>query len=84
MFYRSATIPYGYKMNGSGTNYMICEQTAPIVREIFKQCGEGISNYAISRWLYDNHVYTPQQYALTGSVYRKPEEELKNMALFYN
>ena len=77
MFYRSATIPYGYKMNESGTNYIICEQTAPIVREIFKQCSKGISNYAISRWLYDNHVYTPQQYALSGSVYRKPEEELK-------
>lgn len=77
MFYRSATIPYGYKMNESGTNYIICEQTAPIVREIFKQCSKGISNYAISRWLYDNHVYTPQQYAWTGNVYRKPEEELK-------
>ena len=77
MFYRSATIPYGYKMNESGTNYIICEQTAPIVREIFKQCSKGISNYSISRWLYDNHVYTPQQFAWTGNVYRKPEEELK-------
>ncbi len=77
MFYRSATVPYGYKMNESGTNYIICEQTAPIVREIFKQCSQGISNYAISRWLYDNHVYTPQQYIWSGNVYKKPEEELK-------
>lgn len=77
MFYRSATVPYGYKMNESGTNYIICEQTAPIVREIFKQCSQGISNYAISRWLYDNHVYTSQQYIWSGNVYKKPEEELK-------
>ena len=77
MFYRSATVPYGYKMNESGTNYIICEQTAPIVWEIFKQCSQGISNYAISRWLYDNHVYTPQQYIWSGNVYKKPEEELK-------
>jgi len=77
VFYRTSAIPYGYKMNESGTNYVICEQTAPVVREIFKQCSKGISNYAISRWLYDNHIYTPQQYALTGNVYRMPEEELK-------
>lgn len=25
IFYRSSTIPYGYQMNESGTNYVICE-----------------------------------------------------------
>ena len=77
IFYRSSTIPYGYQMNESGTNYVICERTAPIVREIFRQCSQGISNYAISRWLYENYVQTPRQYMQTGSVYRKPEDELK-------
>lgn len=77
IFYRSATIPYGYQMNESGTNYVICEQTAPIVQEIFRQCSQGISNYTISRWLYKNCVQTPGQYIQTGSVYRKPEDELK-------
>lgn len=77
IFYRSATIPYGYQMNESGTNYVICKQTAPIVQEIFRQCSEGISNYTISRWLYQNHIQTPGQYVQSGSVYRKEADELK-------
>lgn len=77
IFYRSATIPYGYRMNESGTNYVICKQTAPIVQEIFRQCSEGISNYTISRWLYQNHIQTPGQYIQSGSVYRKGADELK-------
>ena len=77
IFYRSATIPYGYQMNESGTNYVICKQTAPIVQEIFRQCSEGISNYTISRWLYQNHIQTPGQYFQSGSVYRKEADELK-------
>lgn len=77
IFYRSATIPYGYQMNESGTNYVICKQTAPIVQEIFRQCSQGISNYAISRWLYQNHIQTPGQYIHSGSVYRKEDDELK-------
>ena len=77
IFYRSATIPYGYQMNESGTNYVICKQTAPIVQEIFRQCSEGISNYTISRWLYQNHIQTPGQYIQSGSVYRKEADELK-------
>ena len=77
IFYRSATIPYGYQMNESGTNYIICKQTAPIVQEIFRQCSEGISNYTISRWLYQNHIQTPGQYFQSGSVYRKEADELK-------
>ena len=77
IFYRSATIPYGYQMNESGTNYVICKQTAPIVQEIFRQCSEGISNYTISRWLYQNHIQTPGQYIQAGSVYRKEADELK-------
>lgn len=81
MFYRSATIPYGYQMNGSGTNYIICEQTAPIVREIFSQYSQGISGYTICRWLYENHVQTPKQYAQSGNVYRQPEDELKSWHL---
>lgn len=76
IFYRSATIPYGYQMNESGTNYVICKQTAPIVQEIFRQCSEGISNYTISRWLYQNHIQTPGQYVQSGSVYRKEADEL--------
>jgi DNA invertase Pin-like site-specific DNA recombinase len=77
IFYRSATIPYGYQMNESGTNYVICKQTAPIVQEIFRQCSEGISKYTISRWLYQNHIQTPGQYFQSGSVYRKEADELK-------
>ena len=77
IFYRSATIPYGYRMDENGTNYMICEQTAPIVREIFRQYRQGISSYTICRWLYENNIQTPKQYIQSGCVYRKPEDELK-------
>lgn len=77
IFYRSSIVPYGYQMDESGTNYTICEQTAPIVREIFRQCSQGISNYAISEWLYKNHIQTPRQYIQSGSVYRKEEDGLK-------
>jgi len=76
-FYRSPVIPYGYRMNEGGTNYIICEQTAPIVKEIFRQCSRGKSIYAISRWLYENRIQTPQQYLQSGSVYQEPQRELK-------
>lgn len=78
MFYRTATIPYGYQMNENGTNYKICEQTAPIVREIFRQYSQGVSCYTICKWLYENHVQTPKQYVQSGNVYRNPGEELKS------
>ncbi|MCM1236746.1 MAG: recombinase family protein, partial [Ruminococcus flavefaciens] len=78
IFYRTTTIPYGYQMNESGTNYRICEQTAPIVREIFRQYSQGISSYTICKWLYENHVQTPKQYVQSGNVYRNPEDELKS------
>lgn len=77
IFYRSSTVPYGYQMNESGTNYVICEQTAPIVREIFRQYSQGVSCYTICRWLYQNYVQTPGQYIQSGSVYRTQEDELK-------
>lgn len=77
VFYRSAVIPYGYQMNKSGTNYIVCKQTAPIIKEIFKQYSEGISNYKISQWLYSNNIQTPQQYRQSGKVYQKSKDKLK-------
>lgn len=73
MFYRSAKIPYGYKMDQDNNNYCIDEPAATIVREIFSQYVRGVSRYAIRVWLYDNHVVTPFQYIQTGSVYEKDE-----------
>lgn len=77
IFYRSTAVPYGYKMNESGTNYIICGQTAPVVREIFRQYSQGVSCYTICKWLYQNNVQTPGQYIKSRNVYRTPEDELK-------
>lgn len=77
IFYRSAIIPYGYQINENGTNYIVCGQTAPVVREIFRQCSQGISIYAISRWLYENYIQTPRQYIQSGSVYQNNKDKLK-------
>lgn len=77
IFYRSASIPYGYQMNEDNKNYCIEENTAAIIREIFLRYDQGQSRYAISRWLYENAVLTPTQYRKKGYIYQKEEDELK-------
>lgn len=77
IFYRSTTIPYGYRMNGTSTNYSIDEPTAEIVREMFSQYGSGASKGAIRRYLYENKVLTPRQYGEKGQVYGVDEGETK-------
>lgn len=76
-FYRSSTIPYGYRMDTDGTNYCINDDAAAVVREIFRKYHEGCSNYAISMWLYENGVLTPKQCNEKGHVYRQEGDILK-------
>lgn len=76
LFYRSSTIPYGYKMDQNNENYCIDEPAANIIREIFRQYTDGVSKYAICQWLLENRVLTPKQHNLTGSVYQRDGDEL--------
>lgn len=76
VFYRSSTIPYGYKMDQNNENYCIDEPAANIIREIFQQYTDGGSKYAICQWLHENRVLTPKQHNLTGSIYQRDGDEL--------
>lgn len=76
-FYHWGTIPYGYKMNESGTNYCVDEQAAVVVKEIFSRYGTGDTRYKIIRWLYQSRISPPQQYRRTGKVRQADDIELK-------
>lgn len=77
IFYRSSTIPYGYKMDENNENYCIDEASAEIVKIIFRKYHEGYSKYAISIWLYEHNILTPRQYSQTGHVYCGEEDVLR-------
>lgn len=77
IFYRSATLPYGYKMDKDNRNYCIDEPAAEIVREIFFLYARGTSKYAICQYLYENKILTPRQYRQTGRIRQGAEDELK-------
>lgn len=77
VFYRSSTLPYGYKMDQAGKNYCIDEPAAEIVREIFAQYRKGTSKYVICQQLFEWQVLTPAQYRKTGRVFRGDGDELK-------
>lgn len=77
IFYRSATIPYGYKMDIHKENYCIDEAPASIVKEIFLQYHHGESRYAICMWLYNHGVLTPAQYSEKKHVYQQEGDLLK-------
>lgn len=77
MFYRSSTIPYGYKMDESNENYCIDEPAAEIVRQIFRRYSQGTSKYELCRQLYQNNVLTPSQYSQTGRIFKSSEDTLK-------
>lgn len=77
VFYRSSTIPYGYKMDESNENYCIDEPAADIVRQIFRLYSQGISRYELCRQLYQNDILTPAQYRQTGRIFKSPEDTLK-------
>lgn len=76
-FYHWGTIPYGYKMNESGTNYCVDEQAATVVKEIFSRYGMGDTRHKIIRWLYQSRISPPQQYRRTGKVSQADDVELK-------
>lgn len=77
IFYRSATLPYGYKMDEDNKNYCIDEPAAEIVREIFSLYARGTSQYAICQYLHQNKILTPKQYRQTGRIRQCAEDELK-------
>lgn len=77
VFYRSATLPYGYKMDEEGKSYCIDEPAAEIVREIFALYQKGTSRYAICQHLFENGVLTPAQYRKTGRIFQGEGDELK-------
>lgn len=77
IFYRSATIPYGYKMNEENTNYIVCRETAEVVKEIYMQYEKGVSKYSICKFLYEKNIMTPRQYNQTGRVHREADDEVK-------
>lgn len=81
MFYRSATIPYGYKMDLEGGNYSVDEPAAAVVREIFTQYCQGTSKYMICQMLYEKHVLTPAQYRQTGRVCQNETDNQKTWNL---
>lgn len=81
IFYRSATVPYGYKMNESGDGYVEDVPAAEIVKRIFKEYQQGHSMHEISRSLERDHIATPKQYCSTGRIWGEQNNEMNHWQL---
>lgn len=73
-FYRSAILPYGYRMEPGENVYQIDEPAANIIKEIFRCYLNGMSRCAISSFLYEKRIATPKQYANSGKLWQEKEE----------
>ncbi len=61
--------PYGYLLSGDKRHpYVIDEETAPIVREIFDLREQGMAILAIARYMDEKGYLTPHQYALQKGI----------------
>lgn len=72
-FYRTAIIPYGYKMGTS--EYEIDEQAATVVRRIFQEFISGDSVYHICTVFNDEGIASPKEYARNKLLYLKERVE---------
>ncbi len=68
-FYRTAIIPYGYKMGASV--YEIDEQAAAVVRRIFRSFASGDTVYHICAILNNEGIATPKEYTTNKLLYSK-------------
>lgn len=68
-FYRTAIIPYGYRMGASV--YEIDEQAAAVVRRIFCSFASGDTVYHICAVLNNEGVASPKEYATNKLLYSK-------------
>ena len=66
VFYRSAAIPYGYRMEQG--NYVPDELTEPYIRMIFEEYGNGVSKYEIVQRFAELNLSPPKKYRETGLV----------------
>lgn len=81
IFYRTAKIPYGYKMKEDNSNYCIDEPAAAIIKIIFNMFYEGQSLNAIQRYMSVNIVSPPKQYEKTRRVNQSESDEKKIWSL---
>lgn len=66
IFYRSSTIPYGYRMEQD--NYAPDGNSAPYVRMIFEKYRTGVSKYEIVQMLAAMNIFPPKKYREAGVV----------------
>lgn len=76
IFYRTATIPYGYKMD-KNSNYTIDEAAADIIKKIFEWYQNGKSKYTICNLLNELQIMPPKQYKESKRIYRNEQDKIK-------
>ena len=78
--FTGANAPYGYKVDETDPlrHYIVDEQAAEVVRDIFRMASEGKSLRNISRILQERNISIPGQYLKTGHLYQEPGDEIKN------
>lgn len=72
--YCGGDAPYGYKRvkNAEGLSITVPDKiTAPYVKMIFEQFVSGDSYMKITKWLNDNKLSAPRDYARTGLLFRE-------------
>lgn len=72
-FYRTAIIPYGYKMGVS--EYEIDEQAASVVRRIFNSFVSGDTVYQICAFLNKEGIASPKDYTTNKLLYSKENSD---------
>lgn len=76
IFYRTSTIPYGYKMDENNRRYDVDEPAATVVRQMFRWCAEGKTCYMIKQMLTEKGVNTPSQYKKKKKIYRDEQDQI--------
>ena len=71
--FRNRNLPYGYLWNGDKTAYVVDEEAAAVVREVFTLFSQGYGKTAIARMLNDRGIPNPTEYKrLHGLLYKQP------------
>lgn len=77
--FTGSNAPYGYKVDSTDSlrKYLVDEEAAAVVRQIFELAAEGVTLREIAKALQSYRLALPGEYLKTGKLYVEEEQEAK-------
>ena len=77
--FTGSNAPYGYKVDSTDAlrKYLVDEEAAAVVRQIFELAAEGVTLREIAKALQSYHLALPGEYLKTGKLYVDEGQEAK-------